>query len=119
MNVNDRYPFFAVGGPFGEIDTQTFKVGIHEMDFAVKGLVAYNDESQTDNTEITYKTRNMIADLVRYVMVDPTRGGLATNTWATDYGQTFELIDDEPQYFVYVLFRVRARLDTDNPYELA
>jgi len=116
--IDDRYPFVELGGPYIEVETQTYKVAMTLLGYSIKYYINVNDEKNTENTEITYLTRNVIGDIIKKVMEDPSRGALAQITKLTDAGAAFELVDDNVEFYIYVLLEVRSRIDANNPYSL-
>jgi hypothetical protein len=64
--------------------------------------------------------RNIIADIVKCLMVDQTRGNIALSTEQEEFGNAF-LVDEASgavEFCVYVNIMVRTRIDVNNPYSL-
>jgi len=116
--INARYPFIEIMGPYAEVETQTHQVAMTNFEYVIKYYYPKNDESETANTEITYLTRNVAGDIIKHLMVDPSRNQLAQITKITDYGNGFELINDNVEFYIYVLLEVRSRIDANDPYSL-
>jgi hypothetical protein len=117
LQIGGRFPFVEICGPQTEIEDQQFKVGINRMTYVVRYYVNTNDEDQIAGHEITYLTRNVCADIIRAVRVDPHRGYLALNTKAVDSGYGFEVDGaGTPIFFRFVVLEVTARIDSANPY---
>jgi hypothetical protein len=117
--INDRYPFVELAGPFGEIETQTDRAALHTLTYIAKYHIAANDEDLADDTEITYLTRNVEADLIKAVMADRTRNKLAQKTEATDYEYGFETDGEALMFAKYIVFEVRAKISATDPYLVA
>lgn len=119
LQINGRFPFVEVCGPQTEIDTQQFKVGISRLTYLIKYYINVNDEDPSGD-EITYLTRNVCADIIRALWVDPQRNRLAQITKATDNGYGFDVDDSGAViFFRFVVVEVTARIDSANPYFLA
>ena len=116
LNINDRYPYIEIMGPTVEVETQTHQVADSKLEYVLKYTVNGNDENETENGEMTYLTRNVAADIIKHIMNDISRGGLAQNTEATDYGADFEIVDEGIDYFVYVVIEIQALIDATDPY---
>jgi len=115
--INGRFPFVELSGPYGEIETQISDVAIHTLTYIAKYQINVNDRGTSANTEITYVTRNVTADLIKAVNADRTRGGIAQKTIATDYEYGFEQNNQGLLFAIYIVFEVRARLDATDPYQ--
>lgn len=114
LNINDRYPFIEVGGPYSEVDTQTHNVAQTSLEYVIKYCINYNDEDQTED-EITYVTRNVHGDIIKALMVDPARAGYAVITKVEDYGYLFEEIEEGIEFHVYVILDITARIEATDP----
>jgi len=114
LNINDRYPYIEVGGPYSEVDTHPHNVAQTSLEYVIRYCVDYNDQDQNDD-EITYVIRNVTGDIIKAVMVDPTRGGHAVITKIEDYGHLFEDIGDGIEFHVYVILDIMARIEATDP----
>ena len=114
LDVNDRYPYIELCGPYSEIDTEPHNVADTTLEYNLKYYVNYNDEDQTED-EITFKTRNVTGDIIKALMVDTTRGGNATVTNVTDYGHFFEELEHGNEFYVYVTLDIMARIEATDP----
>lgn len=114
--INDRYPYIQLCGPYSEVETQIHKVAETRLDYIIKYFINYNDESETLNTEITYVTRNVCGDIIKQIMIDPTRGEYAIITKYTDYGYIFEIMEDNIEFYRYIFLEITTRIDANDPY---
>ena len=114
--INNRYPYIEIIGPNVEVETQTHQVADSKLEYVLKYTVDGNDENETENGEISYLTRNVAADIIKHVMNDISRGGLAQNTKATEYGADFEIVGENVDYFVYVVIEIQTLIDSSDPY---
>lgn len=114
--INNRYPYIEVIGPEVEVETQTHQVADSKLEYILKYTISGNDENETENGEITYLTRNVAADIIKHIMNDVSRGGLAQNTKATAYWQDFEVFDDGIEYNIYVIIEIQALIEATDPY---
>jgi hypothetical protein len=116
---NGRYPYVEVCGPVGSPNPQTTKVAMTELRYTIKHYTQANDEGDA-NPAISYLARNIIADIVKCLMVDQTRGNIALSTEQEEFGNAF-LVDEASgavEFCVYVNIMVRTRIDVNNPYSL-
>jgi hypothetical protein len=116
LTIGSRYPYIEIVGPEVEIETQTHQVADSKLEYVIKYFVNINDENETENGEITYLTRNVPADIIKHIMNDVSRGGLAQNTAATEYGAAFEIIDEQVEFFIYVVIEIQVLIDASDPY---
>ena len=114
LNINGRYPFIEVGGPYSEVETQPHNVAQTSLEYIIKYCLEYNDEDQTED-EITYVTRNVTGDIIKALMVDPTRNGNAVITKISDYGYLFEEVEEGIEFHVYVELDIMARIEATDP----
>ena len=115
ISINDRYPFVVLSGPATDTDAKTSEVDECTLEYALRCFIDINDDSEAANTEITYITRNVNAELIKLIMADRQRGGLAQTTKTTSRGYDFELVGDEIEYYTYVTLEVSALIDTLDP----
>uniref|UniRef100_A0A6M3M6E0 Tail protein n=1 Tax=viral metagenome TaxID=1070528 RepID=A0A6M3M6E0_9ZZZZ len=116
LNINDRYPYIEIIGPAVEVETQTHQVTDSKLEYMIKYYINVNDENETENGEITYLTRNVAADIIKHIMNDVSRGNLAQNTKATEYGCDFEIVGEDVEFFVYVVIEIQALIEATDPY---
>jgi hypothetical protein len=116
LDINNRYPFIEIIGPNVEVETQTHQVADSKLEYILKYTVDGNDENETENGEITYLTRNVAADIIKHIMNDVSRGGLAQNTKTTEYGADFEIVGEGIDYFVYVVIEIQVLIEATDPY---
>jgi len=117
LNINDRYPFVELCGPWADVEVHTKDLAETNLTYQINYYNAINDESQTENTEITYITRLVTADIIKHIMNDQSRGGLAQRVTITDYGYTSQVTEnDTVEFLVYVIFEVQSLIRTNNPY---
>jgi len=115
--INNRYPFVEIQGPFVEVDTQTYEVAMSMLGYLILVYVKHSDEEVSED-EITRYARNVAADVIKGLMVDPTRGNNALITKITERGYGFGEGDDTIDFFVYVGIEITAREDSTDPYSL-
>jgi len=119
LNIQGRYPYIELGGPYCEEETQTYKVAMTDLYFVAKCYINKNDESTTANTELPWLTRNVCADMIKALWTDPGRNGMAYFTHITDSGYDYDMDDNgDVEFYRYVVIQVRARIDAANPYSL-
>ena len=113
--INDRYPYVQVLGPYDVKDTQAYHVTLDVLTYAIRYYIQFNDEDYLTKKEVTYVTRNVNGDIIKNIMSSDDRGGYATYTKITDYGYSFELINDNEEFFRYVDLEVHGRFDSIDP----
>jgi hypothetical protein len=75
-----------------------------------------DDSGATDNP-VTYQARNVASDIIKGIMVDHTRGGLALITYPTEYYYALDFgPNDEPIFSVILMFKVETYVNKFNPY---
>lgn len=116
LTINGRYPYIELLGPYCENDVEIDNVVDTKIEYAIKYFVNLNDESTTEDTEVTYIMRNVSRDIIKQLMLDQQRNGLAQYTEVTDYGVAFEAIDNQIEFFVYIIVEVQSLINSDNPY---
>lgn len=116
-----RNPIIVHIGPEVEVEQQIDKVSIVRCHYHALYFVRVNDDSVVANTEAPYLARNVAADIVKALMVDRSRGGLAQNTEAEGYGHGFGVDEQsgDVTFTVYVDYNVRTRISTTDPYYTA
>lgn len=116
MQINGRYPFVVLCGPWSVTREQFTQVSDEDLDYVVKYFINYNDESISPDTEVNYVVRTVVEDITRAVQVDTERNGLAQVTELIEYGTTQEIVEDSLEFLVYAKYRVQALINADNPY---
>ena len=119
LKINDRYPYIEISGPHCEVEVRSSKGEDTSIEYAIKYYIDKNDESIIANTEITYLTRNVTNVIIKKIMEDQHRRGLAENTKVIDYGFAFELIDEEIEFIIYVIIQVQSLISITDPWVLA
>lgn len=116
-----RDPLIVLAGPSVEVDQQLDAVSIVKAHYVAAYFKRVNDDSTTANTEAPYLARNVASDVLKALMADRSRGGIAQNTEAEEYGYTFTVDEGtgDVTFSVYVAFNVRARVSTTDPYNAA
>ena len=117
-NINDRYPFLEILGPYAIVETETDDVMDTVLQYVFKYYIRYNDENDIADTEVAKLVENVARDITKQIMLDQTRAGLAENTEITEHGISFEEIDNEIDFAVYVVCEVQTVIDAGNPYLL-
>lgn len=116
LRIGKRYPFVEIEGPYSEveIDGQTYQATDTSSEYVIRYYVKYNDEVQTD-AAITYVTRNVHGDIIKALKLDTTRGGNAVVTKVAGHGNAFEEIDNQLEFYIYVVLDVQSRIDAKDP----
>ena len=65
--------------------------------------------------EITFKVRNVAADIKKILMIDPSRGNRVQFTKFLNSGHAIEEIDYRMEFFVYVTLNIGYRNIISNP----
>ncbi len=118
--MNDRYPMVIVCGPAGSINPQDESTSalIHELEYTLVYFEKINDDNLAEEPA-TQKTDNVVADLIKGVMADHTRGGNAIITRPTDYYYTIDFTSDGMPVFTIVLtIKVQTLLQWNDPYNI-
>lgn len=116
LTINNRYPFVEICGPYAETEIETEWTADTTLEYCIKYYINVNDRNLNPDTEITYLTRNVTNQLVKLVMADQQRSGLAKDTKVTDYGNAFELLEDNVEFFIYVIIEIQALINPYNHY---
>lgn len=114
---NARYPFVLIDRGAVSIDDNA------ELNNAMNCTLPYsvilvdtgNDENETANGEISYSKRNYVSDIIKAIMTDHTRGGLAETTMIKTFGDGV-YSGAGASYICFVEIEVRALIDVLNPY---
>jgi len=117
LNINNRYPYMEICGPIAEVEQYTRDVADTKLTYQVNYYHTINDESEVENTEVTYLTRNVVADIIRHIMNDQSRGGRAQKTKPVSYGYSMQVSQNNTiEFVVYVIIEITALIDSANPY---
>ena len=116
-HINDRYPYLEILGPYAIVETETDDVMDTVIQYAFKYYIKYNDEEFAD-VEVAKVVENVVRDITKQIMADQQRSGLAENTEITESGISFEEIDGEVDFCVYVICEVQTIIDGSDPYLL-
>lgn len=121
--INDRYPYVVIYGPYVEGVTDKYRVFHGDIEYEIRYLIDKNDNSENPDTEISYLTRNVNADIIRGIMLDPTRGENAINTTVKEKGYDFDIVSgdafnkvssDIEEFSRYVIISVTGQWDADD-----
>lgn len=116
---DDRYPRVEIAGPALDIDQGTHTQGDqYDLEYTLFYYNPINDDS-FDDEPAPMQTQNVVADLIKGLMVDHTRGGYAIMTRPAEAFYTIEYTNDGGPVFVVALtVNVTAIIDSFNPYSL-
>jgi hypothetical protein len=67
----------------------------------------------------TNQNRNVVADIIKAIMTDRTRGNIAQNTIVTGSGPGYYTDEGGVLPITFVSIDVQALVNADNPYEIA
>ena len=116
LNINDRYPYVEILGPFASVQDRSNRSMDTELRF---GLIFYEDTINDDSgDEIARVLDNVAADIISLVMSDITRGGYALKTDYDGYGYFMSGEPSQPQACVYIDLTVQAYISATNPYQI-
>lgn len=116
MEINGRYPYIMICGPWRENEDQITRVVDSSITFVIKCYCKADDDNETVNGEKPYLTRNVSKDIINALMVDVTRGELAQKTEAKGRGYAYDMFDDGTlDFYVYVELKIQSRIDAFNP----
>lgn len=118
QSIGDRYPYTLVV-EMEPTDNEEFGFRDDTLNYILWYFDGVNDKSETENTEFVYRLRNVHADIIKALKIDPSRGGLAQNTQIPrhGYGVFFDDAMSEPGAWVAV--EIERLIDANNPYLLA
>jgi len=114
LKIGTRYPFLEIEGPYTSIELDSYNVAKSTLEYVLRYYVTYNDENQSID-EITQVTRNVSGDIIKQVKLDTTRGGNAIVTKIAGYGPAFEEMENQLEFYIYVVLEVLARIDAKDP----
>lgn len=115
LSINERYPFVILCGPYTGVDTEQSQVHDNEAVYIVKHIVYENDANYNDFEEMTFRVRNVAADIKKILMIDPSRGNRVQFTRFLNSGHAIEEIDYRMEFFVYVTLNIGYRNIISNP----
>jgi hypothetical protein len=117
LSINNRYPFCLVIQLEPELQDEMEALRDDKLNYVIWYLDSINDKEETADTEFTYWLRNVHADIIKALKIDPSRGGLAQNTTIPHHG--FGLFGDDFEPGVFVMVEIERIVDNNNPYLLA
>lgn len=122
--VEEQRLMLSIGGRFPYILLQKLPISPTlqnndseetDIEYVVSFYDAYNDSS---GDEITYKYRNVIADITKAWMADKTCAGLAEGTWRVEYHEGIMPDDKGNLFFIaWAVFIVKVFVDSLDPYK--
>ena len=115
ININDRYPYIEIAGPYADVITETDQSIETVLQYAIRYFVNVNDESFTENTEITYLTRTVTEDITKAIMANQTISNLVENIEIDYQGYSNEIIDQTLEFMVYVVVEITVLINRTNP----
>ncbi len=118
LEINGRYPFVEISGPYAGIEQQTYQIDDTMLEYTIKYFTNKNDENQIVGGELPILTKNVASEMQKLLMKDAQRLGLASNTSVVDKGHAFEVISDRGEFYVYLVLNVHALLNSKDPYKL-
>jgi len=116
FNINGRFPYILLLRSPADVQQEDNYRDFTNTTFIVCYFDNYNDEDQTKD-EITYKYRNVVADIVRAWMTDRTCGELMEGTKLIGYDEG--IVEDgkgNMMFRVTAVFDVFGFIDSNNPY---
>jgi hypothetical protein len=117
--IDDRFPFIVLSGPIVEILNRAHGVVHSTLHYIVTFADnTINDEYDPDESvaPITETMQDVIADLIKLVMVDRTRGGYANNTEYNGAGYYFDDDGDTPLFNIYLQLEIKSITRDTDPY---
>lgn len=116
---NDRYPIVEVAGPAMDINSENHTQGSeYDLEYSLFYQELINDDSLSDEPA-TRQADNVIADLIKGLMADVTRGGYAITTKPiSGFYAIDETNDGLPIFMVVLTITVKTIIDSFDPYEL-
>jgi hypothetical protein len=118
FKINGRFPFTLVIRMETDPVEEDWAVQQDELEYLVWYLDGKNDDKETANTEFSYRLRNVGADFVKALKLDPSRGGYAQNT-IVKHGFGMLECDECFEPGVWISVKIHRAIDKDNPYLLA
>ena len=120
VNVGaNRFPFGIVAGPAIEVVGRGHGVMNCEVHYLLN-LADYTIDDEYSPTAtiqpIASVTKDVIADIVKLLMVDQTRGGRARKTDFEAGGYYFDDDNDTPMFHVYLKIMVKTMVRESDPY---
>lgn len=117
----DRWPKVTISSPICEVQGRANK----RCNCDISYLVTFSDERISDEPKegesiasIDEITENILADLIKLIMADRSRGGYATNTTWDGFGSYFAQNEHGiPSYYLYIKLTITALINDTNPYE--
>jgi hypothetical protein len=119
LSINGRYPFtLAIQLEPDEVE-QWAQLRDDTLNYIIWYLDGQNDEGETANTEMSYRLRNVHADITKALKIDVSRGGYAQNTKIVKHGFGFFMDDVVCEPGAYVVVEIQRIIDPSDPYQLA
>ncbi len=119
--TNNQYPRVEVLGPAITInrDQGQTQGDRYELEYTLLYKAKLSDDSISTEEPVSQQTDNVVADLIKGLMVAHTRGGYAITTEPTDAYYTIDIGPNGEALFMIVLaFKVITFIDFKNPYAL-
>lgn len=115
LNINGRTPFILLLKAPIEIDQEYNRTIITNVTYVAVFTDDYNDDDD-DSNEIVYQYRNVHADIIKAIQVDPTFGGLAEGLRLLEFDDSISTSNGNTFFESYVAFEVKTWIDDRNPY---
>lgn len=112
-----EYPYIAVVGPSVQVKSRANKSAHCSLDYNLY-LVdnEINDEQRRNANPVAYQMRNDVSDIIKFLMVDITRGGYAVRTHWNSYDP---MINPEgPEYIIALDIEIECFVNEFDPYLL-
>jgi hypothetical protein len=119
--TNDQYPRVEVLGPAITInrDSGQTQADRYELEYTLLYKAKLSDDAISTEEPIPQQTDNVVADLIKGIMVDHTRGGKAITTEPTEAYYTIDIGPNGEAFFMIVLtLKIITLIDIFNPYNL-
>jgi len=111
--VNDRYPFIEVAGPSGSVEQGVHTQGDeHTIEYVVTYLDKLDDTDVDNDEPLPKQVASVIANIHKALMADHTRDSLAVMTTLKEYDYTNYTADSGPHFEIWMVWEVRAILDS-------
>jgi hypothetical protein len=119
LTIGDNDPYIQL--LLGEVTPETENNDTEQtnLDYFVMFFANYNDDTP-GSEEITYKFRNVVADITKKWMSDRTCGGIAEGTKRITYDCGTVIPDNKGDLFfvVSIHFQVQLRIDSSDPFQI-
>lgn len=119
LDIQNRYPFtLAIQLENDQLD-EFEALQDDKLNYIIWYFDNENDQDTGENTEFTYRLRNVHADFIKALKADVTRGGYAQNTVVPRHGFGIFVSDTIAMPGVYMFVEIERIIDNNNPYLLA